>query len=262
MKWIVITPMKKAYAGDYESSKVKGVNRDIERTYQKGIESKMEPQFTRMNLKQGTCYHCNETGHWKRYCPKLKDKAIKRNPRAWMASTKKITKCYCGDKDCVPRALDSGATRHIDNRRSYFKEIRKSKKCSIEIANGEVIEATEEGIFEAELINNKGENEKIEMKDTLLVEELSMGLISVSRLTEKGMKITFQKTHATILDSEGSLVYKAEKVNGIYLIHMKERKTKESANLVRGVGEVSSGELWHWRVGHPNTDTLNKMIKG
>lgn len=48
-------------------------------------------------------------------------------------------KCYCGNQDCVPRALDSGSLKYLDLNKNSFIEISKKEEHVIEISNGDVM---------------------------------------------------------------------------------------------------------------------------
>jgi len=197
--------------GDWEDE-----SRDRTRRFDRKEKSKAfkaETQF------KGKCHECGESGYWKRNCPKLKDKSRDKRQSAWSAVKTSKTPCYCGNNKCVPRALDSGASWHLDPNEEFFTGLRDHEGTQIETSNGDIIKANQVGTLKARLLGNQ-DDISISMEDTFYVPELPMGLISIDRLTDKGIQVNFKHEKAIITDRDGSILYEAHKRDGVHIIHM------------------------------------------
>lgn len=87
------------------------------------------------------------------------------------------------------------------------------------------------------------------MKDVLCVPNLTTNLLSVSQLISKGNRIHFTRNSCQIYNCENKLLGTANLIDGIYKFNLKNERCRLSV----------SGETWHRRIAHINSQDLNKM---
>ncbi|GBP49905.1 Retrovirus-related Pol polyprotein from transposon TNT 1-94 [Eumeta japonica] len=96
----------------------------------------------------------------------------------------------------------------------------------------------------------------ITVSDVLCVPSLTTNLLSVSRLIENGNNVVFKEKCCYIYNQQGTLVGKAEQVDGVYRLY-----TKDVEQILAATAKTSS-ETWHRRLGHINSASMNKMKNG
>jgi len=70
-------------------------------------------------------------------------------------------------------------------------------------------------------VGDIGENDKVIIKDVLLVEGLKHSLLSISQLCDKGYKITFEPNLCLIIDSKSTeTVLVGKRVNNVYMLNV------------------------------------------
>lgn len=95
------------------------------------------------------------------------------------------------------------------------------------------------------------------LNDTLYVPELSVNLMSVGKITQRGNKVLFEKDKASIIEKNGKITLIARKLDGLYYIEMDQ--SKEVANIT--CGSDSDTMKWHKKMGHINEKDLRLMEK-
>jgi len=91
--------------------------------------------------------------------------------------------------------------------------------------------------------------------------QLWSNLISVSKLVEKGMTVTFEGKTARVKRPDGVTVLVAVKRGGLYIV--------AADNVINGTSKVNTFqtkrkamtfEVWHRRLGHVGAKTITGMI--
>ena len=83
---------------------------------------------------------------------------------------------------------------------------------------------------------------------------MRINLLSVSKLTDRDYKVIFKRDCAYVIDTNSSLVLKANRQNGLLYF-----KTNEEAKL--SVEPSNNIMLWHKRLGHLHENALKRMCK-
>lgn len=99
----------------------------------------------------------------------------------------------------------------------------------------------------------------VEIKNVLHVPNISVNLLSVSKICEQGHTVTFNKKGCTITNADGNILASTKCENGVY----KLRSAKKDIDLcmVAQKGSVSA-LTWHRRLGHMNAKSMQKMKNG
>ena len=136
----------------------------------------------------------------------------------------------------------------------------KENLSTIKIADGTDLETNGRGNVTMRVENGQNDVE-ITLKDVILSKDLERNLISVSRLTDNGAKVTFYNDKA-VVEKGNDVVMEATKRNGLYIVtssvDMKSKSfsAEERKELWRN-GDIN---LWHQRLGHVSEDVVKKSI--
>ena len=103
-----------------------------------------------------------------------------------------------------PWILDSGASCHISPFLSDFLSIQPTRK-SITVANG--VKKISTGVGTARTsIRVHGKEHRLNLRDALLVPNLTERLVSVHKLDALGLVVKFENSAVTISDKDGKLI--------------------------------------------------------
>lgn len=110
--------------------------------------------------------------------------------------------------------LDSGATRHITNRRELlFDFVEYAKPQSVRIGDNRMLSGVGKGS-----VKLKSGERIVTFTDVLLVPDMALSLLSVSQLDAKGIEFMVAKGAVIMLRGDGLELAKAHKAAGLYHI--------------------------------------------
>ena len=99
-------------------------------------------------------------------------------------------------------------------------------------------------------------DDKVIIKDVLLVDGLKHNLLSISQLCDKGYKITFEPNLCLITDSESiETVLVGKRVNNIYMLNVSCITSSMNCLLARN----DKSWLWHRRLAHIYMHHLSRI---
>ncbi|GBP26968.1 Retrovirus-related Pol polyprotein from transposon TNT 1-94 [Eumeta japonica] len=152
--------------------------------------------------------------------------------------------------------LDSGASTHIVSNVNLLTNVcNRPKTKEIIVANQTVVPVSCSG--DLQLTTCVGDNEfTIDVKDVLCVPNLTTNLLSVSRIIASGNRVMFNKHGCLIYNSQNDCIGEAILENGVYRLIV----IRIQQPLVAAV--KFSSNIWHRRLGHINTNDLNKLKNG
>ena len=151
--------------------------------------------------------------------------------------------------------IDSGASCHMCKDESTFKDLKELETPKeITLGDGYCVKAIAKGTIH--MYTN--EQRKIELKDVLLIPNLSFNLLSVAKTAKSGKDFRFSDTSCQIIGEDGDIVAVAEKMGNLY--HLKCSLSKETDfNMNCSSVPDSKEKLWHRRFGHLGVDNLKKL---
>jgi len=134
-----------------------------------------------------TCYSCREPGHFQKNCPQLHKRG-----------TRKVEKVYAvgllADAEAGSREkwfVDSGASVHMCCSKNFFTTFQQFACVQkVTLPDGNVVHGVGSG-------NVKWKNSRfndVELRDVMLVPDFNQNLVSVKKMTEKNVTVTFNKT--------------------------------------------------------------------
>ncbi|GKV35094.1 hypothetical protein SLEP1_g43407 [Rubroshorea leprosula] len=223
--------LKKKVSGDKSGDQAAGLvirGRQNNRTFNKRGKSR-----SKSRAKHARCYECNEMGHFKKNCPKLKEKKAEKSGDANIASCSD----NLDDEDCVLSIstnssseewiLDSSCSFHVCPRRDWF-ETYKPATSTVVLGDDTTLPIVGIG------------NIRIKMYDGMVrtfevhhVPGLKKNLISMSELDSKGCRYS----------CAGSTV------NGTCAVSTSSSPDKDVTR------------LWHMRLGHMSERGMMELSK-
>ena len=113
--------------------------------------------------------------------------------------------------------------------RNFFKTLNHKQKGQIILADGQKLSSA--GIGDGFLYNNQngGNCQKIKLLNVLYVPQLNGNLISVKKLTGRGLEVLFKNDTCHIM-KENKIVAEATEVNGLYELNTTQKALKASAS--------------------------------
>ncbi|GKV43027.1 hypothetical protein SLEP1_g50368 [Rubroshorea leprosula] len=249
--------LKKKVSGDKSGDQAAGLvirGRQNNRTFNKRGKSR-----SKSRAKHARCYECNETGHFKKNCPKLKEKKAEKSSDANIASCSD----NLDDGDCVLAAstnssgeewiLDSGCSFHVCPRHDWFETY---KPATGTVVLGDDTALPIVGIGNIRIKTYDGMVRTFEVRH---VPGLKKNLISMSELDSKGCRYSYEGGILKV--SKGALVIlKGKKVGGLY--HLQ-------GSTINGTCAMSTSsrpdrdvtQLWHMRLGHMSERGMMELSK-
>ncbi|KAJ9554596.1 hypothetical protein OSB04_018641 [Centaurea solstitialis] len=214
----------KAHVGESNKGSKRTVNRDIPPS---------------RYPKQATCFHCGQTGHWRRNCPKYLQE-LKDNKGKSVA-----TVSGCGVHICsVLQGL------------SKCKELQPGK-LNLIMGNRRSSPVTKMGIFE--LVLDSGF--RLELVDCCYSSDMSRNIISFHALFKQGFHYYFDNLNGNILVYKDDLfVFKATPYNGVYESVVCDNNLS-NVLAIDSSNELDDASLWHCRLGHINKKRIAQLQK-
>ena len=157
-----------------------------------------------------TCHFCHKPGHFKKDCRKYQASLKKQEA----SITKKKKPPSDGEAFVTIHALaatsrerwivDSGATCHMCNDRSLFVDLRHlSIPQEVTLGDGSSLEGPAEGTVKLDVILPSANMQKCSLESVLFVPKLSYSLLSVSKASECGKTMKFNKSGLSNFEPKG-----------------------------------------------------------
>ena len=157
--------------------------------------------------------------------------------------------------------LDSGASRHMTDQRSYFDELREIEPGSWPIngIGGTTLHAT--GVGTINLIREaQGKCYHGEIKDVLYVPDLGVTLLSIASITDHGFDVNFSGVMAKV--TFGEQIVMTGKRTGATLYQVDATAQRSPTLGLSASTSQASLNTWHQRLGHVNVRTVTRMASG
>jgi len=153
--------------------------------------------------------------------------------------------------------LDSGATTHLCDDASSFREINSSRSGILNLANCTSTKTKGEGTAQL-AANVSGGETSISLSKTLLVPDLRTNLLSVSKIVDRNFEVLFRKESAVVLDSRGEVKMRADRVGDLFFA--RESRLASCAASTVPKSEAITLELLHRRMGHTNVRDIRDAV--
>jgi len=203
--------------------------------------------------KEGTCFHCGKTGHWKRNCPKyLEDKK-----NGVETSTSGIFVIEINLSTSASWVLDTGCGSHICTNVQGLKRSRDLAKGEVDlrVGNGAKVAALAVGTYVLTLPSGL----IIQLENCYYVPAISRNIISVSCLDKFGFSFIIKNNCCSIYLND--IFYAtAQMNNGLYVLDLEMPIYNINTKRMKP-NELNPTYLWHCRLGHINEKRISKLHK-
>ncbi|CAH2109147.1 unnamed protein product [Euphydryas editha] len=209
--------------------------------------SKSKPRNTQKIIK---CYKCKQTGHYRNQCTNF-DKDASNTKTFERKQTNAFSAVFLnGNFSKTDWYIDSGASAHLTANESWIKNASTENPIKeIVVANNEKLAIKCSGDVQIATLTDDCEYDVV-VEEVLCIPSLTTNLLSVSQLIAKGNRVHFTNDGCQIYNKFDKLVATACLINGVYKLKMPERFL---------AAVMTSSDMWHRRLGHLNSNYLNKM---
>lgn len=196
------------------------------------------------------CSKCGIRGHKAVDC-KGKGKKNKTEDVSMLAILEKGDTCQIATSGVEDSwCLDSGCTSHLCSDAMRFTELDKSETGRLRLASSATAEIRARGTARIATSVN-GQRRNVTLNEVLHVPETRTNLLSVSRITDRGFSVVFDKKKAEIFDRDGVTHMIANRKDNLYYVQATPLEGCQTA--VSGADrDKDLAQLWHRRMGHVN----------
>ncbi|KAK8569291.1 hypothetical protein V6N12_007821 [Hibiscus sabdariffa] len=205
--------------------------------------------------KDGKCFHCGKTGHWKRNCPIYLEDVKK--AKAVGASVSSIYVIDVHVSTSSSWVLDTGCGSHICTSVQGLHTRRTLAKGDVDlrVGNGARVAALAVGTYVLSLPSGLNLN----LKNCYFVPSLTKNIISVSYLEKIGFEIIIKNNSCSFFYN--NLFYgSAQLINGLYILNQENMIFNINTKKLK-TNDSNQTYLWHCRLGHISERRISKLHK-
>nr|AAM08523.1 Putative retroelement [Oryza sativa Japonica Group]AAP51828.1 retrotransposon protein, putative, Ty1-copia subclass [Oryza sativa Japonica Group] len=146
--------------------------------------------------------------------------------------------------------VDSGCSRHMTSDKNWFSSLKKASKTESIIFG----DAATSAVLAIGLVKV---NEKFELKNIALVEDLKYNLLSVSQIVDENFVVHFEKTGSKVFDSCGDSVLNISRYGRVFKADFENPVSPVKTCLVAKFDKDVM--FWHRRLGHVGFHHLTRL---
>ncbi|CAM8969277.1 unnamed protein product [Rhodiola kirilowii] len=190
------------------------------------------------------CWYCYQMGHIRRQCRLFlaerrrhqQQQIQPRQKQVWIPKERQtvcmVACCSSGDTVQASWFFDSGCSAHMTGNSEYLSHIRPVEQMRfVTFADGRKSRVISCGTLKVPDLPA--------LEDTLLVDGLTMNLISISQLCDNGQYVSFSRDSCLVLNEHGDSVMKGRRrANDCYTIRMGNEKLRSTLNYVQAKHRV------------------------
>ncbi|KAK2390880.1 gag-protease polyprotein [Trifolium repens] len=209
------------------------------------------------------CHYCGKYGHIKSFCYKLYGYRKKKpQPRAYhrMARTKKEWKPKAKVAAHIAHTafrasskedwyFDSGCSRHMTGEERFLVDIKSYTSSYVTFGDG-----VKGQIMGVGKLTNNG---LPKLDNVLLVKGLRANLISISQLSDQGLKVDFSKNECLVTNDKGELLMKGARSEDNCYLWVPQETTQSTTCLI---SQEDEARLWHQSYEHLSLEGMKNLV--
>ena len=207
------------------------------------------------------CTHCNRRGHVADTCwelhPQLRQ-SQQRSEVSYAAIINGTSNHEAFTAGAGPGIglwhVDSGASGHLTGNKAWFVELHECPPCNVTTADHGVLTCTQRGT-----VVLSTQHCRHIIRDVLYVPSMTVNLLSVSAMINKGLRVHFTKTGCTIRTSRKKLIARAVALNNIYSIYASPQQNVTAYSVTSGSSGPLDWKTAHARMGHLSPSGMKVM---
>ena len=218
------------------------------------------------------CFYCNKPGHIKKNCRAFKKNIEEKTQQKQKANIVENNDISDNEYSLLASALatkvnienkywilDSGATQHMSNDKSYFNELNiLATPLPVQVGDGRILDAIGVGTIALQMHLPDNTARKCFLKNVLCVPKLNYNLVSVSQATANKNTFVFSDSDCKVYAYNNKLLAVADKIGKMYMLKCKTvNSTVETVAVCTTIDE----SLWHKRLCHLGIDGVRSLIK-
>lgn len=218
------------------------------------------------------CFYCGKPGHFRRNCQLLQQRRESDGEASGSAGGRKqdgtkakkaaeVDNPMCFVAGGIRRKgcwyVDSGCSCHMTNDKTFFNKIDETVKVEVVLADGSTTKSVGIGEGYATCLDAGGKAHEVLFKEVLYVPSLDSGLLSVRKLTQKGLTVRFEASKCEIIDPKGKVAAVAERRDNLYVLRLAEQ-----AKLSSDVKHCENADAENDHQGKPFKVSFPKATQG
>lgn len=215
-----------------------------------------------------TCYGCGLKGHTKWNCPNRKAKSKKQSKKKVAANNAEAFMAQYSNRhdECENEfVVDSGASDNICHDLKWYATYNAfDEPQKVRLGGAGTLQIEGVGTVRLAVCNNDS-TVTLELKNVLFVPRMRRNLISVSKLTDDGYKVTCDKSGLRISNENVSLLTK--RIDNLFVLRVTEKNEKCTEdreclllNIAKGTRGKLSLRLAHRSLGHVNKEKVKTIL--
>ena len=205
--------------------------------------------------KEGNCFHCGETGHWKRNCKIYLEELKKKKGSETSAPGIYVIEVNLSTSSSW--VLDTGCGSHICVNVQELEKSRSLTKGEVDlrVGNGARVAALAVGTYVLTLPTGL----VLELDNCYYVPSITKNIISISCLDKIGFSFIIKDNCCSIYLND--MFYGiAQLINGLYVLNLDMPIYNINTKRVKS-NDSNPTYLWHCRLGHINENRISKLHK-
>lgn len=224
------------------------------------VSNKKRQQYISDQKKKKPCHKCGKLGHWAAECTSSNSNG----KFSKMDNHKRESGFMVHDASIFNKQdvwiCDSGASQHITSNKEFFASYEKFVPPKmIRIAKSkDFILAYGYGRIDIEvLVHNKWQ--RSHLNDVWYVPDSEQNLLSVSRSTDLGHDVTFNR-NSVVFRRNGQVTMTGQKIGRAYILNLRMNKPEAEAHVNFATNEENL-QIWHERMAHINKQQVKSVLK-
>lgn len=203
------------------------LRRDNDRIEASALFTKQSKKGVSKQFAKPKCFICKKPGHFAKNCVNKNNKTDKNSEKAWNGT---LLTALAVDINSNAWYVDSGATCHMTNNKNLLKNYVVDTPRLVTAANNEKMCTEGHGDVVLALT---GQQQTTTISEVIFVPGLSTNLLSVSKLTAKGLRVHFDEKECSICYGE-TVVASAKKIHGVYQLNTSIETSDGSVPAAKG----------------------------